>query len=150
MRPLDFYRFAQDLSERATDSAAYRSVVSRAYYGMHHEACCRYFRKEPYAPAIGMGSRHTDLCNRLNDPTDPQKATLASLLSQLQHARAEADYVLDEQVKAGRAFVDCGALMRYSLKLCEQLVRALERYSPGEAPDGCLCKTVRSSVSPFR
>ena len=43
MRPLDFYRLGVALAYSADSETLQRTVINRLYYGLHHEACCRFF-----------------------------------------------------------------------------------------------------------
>ena len=45
MRPLDFYDLGVQLAASARTEAEYRATIGRLYYGLHHEACCRYFSR---------------------------------------------------------------------------------------------------------
>jgi len=145
VRPLDFYRFAMNLSRSAADEASCRTVVSRAYYGLHHETCCRFYRVQRYASPLDIRRRHTELLERFNDPLDPVKLEVSSLLGQLLRDRTEADYIMDPNVRIGSRLGNCMALMNHSLRVAEQLLKALEAYSVGESSDNCICKVVRGS-----
>lgn len=146
MKPLDFYRWAVTEAATATSEAQCRSVISRLYYGIHHEVCCRYFRGTPPASPLPSQSRHSELRNRLNDAQRPRLATMANLLGQLLHMRTEADYqlTLPLRLRNGRNVDTACALVQHATRIGEELLRELEAHWPGEAPDGCECKVVQS------
>ena len=135
MRPLDFYDFGLALAVNATQEVDQRTVVNRLYYGLHHEACCRFFRKNPSEPALRRSNRHTGLRQRFNDPTDPPSSRVAMLLMDLQSLRTECDYQLSQALPNGT--------MTRAVQLARQLVGALDLYSPGEGSNGCDCPAVR-------
>ena len=64
MRPLDFYRAGVALAAGASTESLRRTAVGRLYYGLHHEACCRYFRKNPGARPLDRNRRHARLADR--------------------------------------------------------------------------------------
>ena len=64
MRPLDFYDLGVRLAASARTEAEYRATIGRPYYGLHHEACCRYFREFRNALPLTRGSRHVQLIQR--------------------------------------------------------------------------------------
>ncbi len=145
MRPLDFYELGLRLSRMASVDAEYRTVINRVYYGLHHETCCRYFRLLPTPQPLNSNQRHTELRNRLNDPGNPTSGEVSQLLGSLTRMRTEADYQLNPPLRYRSRSYSPEQLMAEAMQLGEDLLEALERYSPGEAPDGCHCPTVYSS-----
>ena len=62
MRPLDIYDHRRSAGRnRQTSEVEKRAAVNRLYYGLHHEACSRYFRKNPDAPPLMRNRRHAAL-----------------------------------------------------------------------------------------
>lgn len=145
MKPLDFYRLGLLMSDSATTESEHRNVISRLYYGMHHEACCRYFRERPHAPALQQGSRHRRLIERYEEIGNRTAAYVSRLLSRLFAMRNIADYELGSPLSYRNLPVRSDALMVMALITARDLLDALETYSPGEALDGCNCPTVYSS-----
>lgn len=140
MKPMEFYRLAVALAQRATSEQWQRTVVGRLYYGLHHEACCRYYRANPSAASLGRGSRHASLQARFNQPRDAKSMKVANLLRQLRHLRTQADYELGQMYDLGRKPVTPAQALSSATNVAELLLQALESYSPGEAPDGCVCR----------
>ena len=139
MRPLDFYRLGLSLSENADAEAAQRTAVSRLYYGLHHEACCRYFRTNPASGPLDSGRRHTELRNRYNSPDDPKSRTVGRLLNDLRMLRAEADYEMVPPLRFRNRPMDSRQFLNLAVETARQLLDALDEYSSGEAEDGCRC-----------
>ena len=144
MRPLDFYRLGVALAESASVESLHRAVASRLYYGLHHEACCRYFRENPGARPLSVNGRHTQLRNRYMESGHDAGKAVGELLSNMMRLRIEADYQLAPPLRFGSETIDSAELMRLALDISQQLLAALDRYSPGAAPDGCRCPTVYS------
>ncbi len=144
MRPLDFYRLGVALSERAAVESLRRAVVGRLYYGLHHEACCRYFRENPGARPLSVNGRHTQLRNRYMESGRDDGEAVGELLGSMILIRIEADYHLAPPLRFRNRSIDSAELMRLALDTSQQLLAALDRYSPGAAPDGCHCPTVYS------
>ena len=144
MKPLDFYRLGLRMADSASAEAEYRSVIGRLYYGMHHEACCRYFRVNPYAPPLNRGSRHARLIERYQAVDGAIAREVSRLLDSLVTMRNIADYELNSPVSYRNLPVDSRALMGLALIVARELLDTLEAYSPGEAPDGCDCPTAYS------
>ena len=92
MKPLDFYRLGIQSSASADTEAVQRTVVSRLYYGLHHEACCRFFRENPAARPLNRNRRHSDLTDRYRGLDAPAASEIAQLLVTLSILRSEADY----------------------------------------------------------
>ena len=143
MRPLDFYDLGVEMAQTAQTEAQERTVINRLYYGLHHEACCRYVRKESWAQPLNRNRRHADLRDRLNQSVDPSSSKVAQLLGHLMRLRAFADYQISPpyrfQNRAGQQ------VMRLALDVSRRLMSALEGYSPGEASDGCECREAYST-----
>ena len=142
MRPLDFYEVGLRLAATGAVEADYRTAIGRLYYGLHHEACCRYFRKSK-GPPIRTNSRHRDLCYRFNDAGDPVASDVGRLLRQLLELREQADYEIGSPIRIGSMAPD--QTLAQALVLAKELLEALDRFSPGAAPDGCRCSVVWST-----
>ena len=141
MRPLDFYRLGVQIAETATTEAAHRNAVGRMYYGLHHEACCRYFRENPAAPPLVRGSRHLQLRARFSTLGTDASRGIAYMLRQLSAMRNISDYELGSSIMYNNSQVGASQLMTMASIVARELYQALEEYSPGDAPDGCNCKT---------
>lgn len=140
MRPLEFYRLGVSLSETAISEPLQRTVVNRLYYGLHHEACCRYFRTNPPTePPLNRNRRHVELHERYNSQDDATSRNVGNLLNDLRRFRTLADYELVPPLRLGGMSLDAQALFNLALSTAQQLLDALEEYSPGEAEDGCDC-----------
>lgn len=138
MRPLEFYRLGATNAPAAGSEAEQRTVVGRLYYGLHHEACCRFFRENPNSDPLDRARRHTDLKDRYNLPPEQTSKTVAVLLNDLRFLRTQADYELTRMRYRGRTLTG-QQLVNTATTLAAQLLQALENYSPGEAEDGCNC-----------
>ena len=138
MRPTEFYNFAVTAANTATSEAEHRTVISRLYYGLHHEACCRYFRVNPNANHLKFTNRHPELSRRFNIPTDPTALQISNDLRDLKKFRGMADYDL-AQLRLGRQPVTSQQLMADALAVGQRLLQCLDVYSPGAATDGCPC-----------
>lgn len=146
MRPLEFYGLGLAAAHVATSEPQQRTVVNRLYYGLHHEACCRYFRQHPGSPAIRRHRRHTDLQARFNGSTNPISKTVGNLLNDLRRLRTEADYNLVPPFSFGSRLFNAQQLLDLALESARRLLDVLETYSPGEAEDGCHCAQVQQLV----
>ena len=144
MKPLDFYRLGLRMAGSASTEAEHRNVVSRLYYGLHHEACCRYFRENPYASVLGRGSRHAQLIRRFESIGNTIADDVSRLLDGLFAMRNIADYELGGLISYRNLPVNSRTLMGMALIVAWELLELLEAYSPGEAPDGCDCPTAYS------
>ena len=144
MKPLDFYRFGLAIASSAKTEAEHRTAIGRMYYGLHHEACCRYFRANPDAPPLGRRSRHTELIRRF-DSGDAISNEVRTVLEELLKMRNIADYELGSVIHYREWRIGSRVFMGMALITARELLEALEAYSPGEAPDGCDCPTVYSS-----
>ena len=139
MRPLDFYRLGVRLANLATTEAEQRNAIGRLYYGLHHEACCRYFRENPAAPPLRRGARHKQLTDRYDAlPFSPPRR-IRRLLKQLSGMRNVCDYELAAPIRYRHRERSAAEMMRMATTVAEGLLIALEDFSPGEAEDGCRC-----------
>ena len=143
MRPLDFYDLGVQLAASAGTEAECRNAIGRLYYGLHHEACCRYFRDHPAAQPIGRGSRHALLTKQYGALNSRNARRVQSLLSQLSHLRNIADYDLVSPVRYQQRTRSPAELVSIAVSVAADLLAALEAHSPGAAADGCLCRVVR-------
>lgn len=144
MKPIDFYRFGLAIASSADEESEHRTAVGRLYYGLHHEACCRYFRENPDGTPLGRGSRHVELVRRF-DTNDAVSNKVGVLLKELSQMRNIADYELGVLIQYRQWRIGSCELLGMALIVARDLLDALETYSPGEAPDGCDCPTVYSS-----
>ena len=140
MRPLELYQLGLGLASIANTEAEFRNAIGRVYYGLHHEACRRYFRQQPAAPPLDRGSRHNLLIERFHDPTDVTINDISNLLRQLSMMRNLADYELRNSILFNRRSLDSNQLMRFALLVADELLQALETYSPGEASEYSECR----------
>ena len=138
MKPLELYRLGIAAANAASEPEQ-RTAVNRLYYGLHHEACCRLFRKKPESGPLSRGRRHTELRDRYNEDTDPHSRTIGNLLNELRLLRVEADYNLALPLTFRARLLDPKQLLDIALQIANQLLEALDLYSPGEAEDGCRC-----------
>ena len=145
MKPLDYYRLGLQIANNASSEAQYRTAISRIYYGLHHESCCRYFRREISPPPLNRNRRHTELRDRFNSLGASITSTIGRRLSDLAIARNEADYQLVLPLRFKSKSYSAKQLTQIAVSIGEELLQALEAYSPGESPDGCDCPTVYSS-----
>ena len=133
MRPLDIYDLGVWLAEHATTEAGRRAAVSRLYYGLHHEAYCRYFRENPNAPPIQRNRRHSALPGIFNTSPAPLHWGIAAGLAELAEMRAECDYrIVGPLLYRGAAFTSDDTLVE-ALATAATLLADLDAYSPGEA-----------------
>lgn len=143
MRPLDFYQLGLQLSASAVTEAEYRSAIGRLYYGLHHEACCRYFRAHPRASPLGKGSRHTQLIRCYKSLGSQDARRVQRHLRRLSSLRNISDYDLDSDMTyRGRTYSPAD-LMSTAVSVAADLLAALESFSPGAAADGCVCRINR-------
>ena len=138
VKPLEFYRLGTTLASKASSEAEQRTVVGRLYYGLHHEACCRFFREHPSSMPLHGSSRHADLRNRYNLHPNPASRKVGILLNDLRKLRSQADYDLVQLTYRGKSLTG-QQFLATSLRLAGDLLKALESYSPGEAQNGCDC-----------
>ena len=139
MRPMEFYRLAVAIAPNAVSEPFQRTVVGRLYYGLHHEACCRYYRVNSGADPLDRFNRHATLQRRFNQQPDATSKKVANLLQRLRQFRTQVDYELGQMHINGRP-VTAEQMLNSATRVAQQLLEALESYSPGEAPDGCVCK----------
>jgi len=145
MRPLEFYELGLQIASSASTEAQYRTAISRIYYGLHHEACCRYFRKLPTAQPLDGNRRHAELRNRFSILEDSAAIRVGQLLGRLRILRTEADYQLRPPLRFGNRSYTPEQLMAQAIMMGQDLLEGLEVFSPGEASDGCECPHVYSS-----
>ena len=138
MNPLQFYRLAIRMEAHAASESTQRTVVGRLYYGLHHEACCRYYRVNPLACPLERVSRHKSLVEKFNQPADTKSLKVAFFLRRLRYFRTIVDYELG-QLYWDHNPVTASEVMNMATETAKRLIVALENYSPGEAPDGCSC-----------
>ena len=139
MKPLEFYNWAAAMTSSATSEPLQRTIVGRLYYGLHHEACCRFYRENPNAVPLQRYSRHASLLRFLNQPTNARATKVANLLWQLRNLRTQADYDLGQMYVGGRP-ASPAQVLSSATQVAALLPEALDSYSPGEAPDGCICR----------
>ena len=143
MRPLDFYQLGVKLANSGGTEAEHRAAIGRLYYGLHHEACCRYFRENPGAQPLGRGSRHAQLIERYGTLHGSPTQRVQRLLRQLSRMRNLSDYELASPIRYQNRNRSAVQLMRMAALVAEALLAALEDFSPGEAEDGCSCPVLQ-------
>ena len=118
MDPVDFISLAGKLAATANaDEAAYRTAVSRAYYGAFHMAAS--FLAELGFSAPRTANVHVFVQHHLNGSGQASARTAASLLSDLHAARNRADYQLSHS-RAGTQ-----ALAKLSVETAHEIRIAL-------------------------
>ena len=132
MRPLDVYDLGIWLAEHTTTEAGKRAAVSRLYYGLHLEACCRYFRDNPAAPPLMRNRRHTALPDLFRSPPSRYEH-IADGLATLSAMRAECDYRIVDPLQYERTNITIDDLLAEALVTAAAILTDLEAYSPGEA-----------------
>ncbi len=142
MRPLAFYRFGLQLADSASTEVEHRTAVNRLYYGLHHEACCRYFREYPNDRPLPRNGRHSALAQRYRAKAGRLEKYIARRLDNIRRMRNASDYTLGNSIRLGQRTLESAELMGFALIVADDLLGALEDFSPGEAPDGCDCPTV--------
>ncbi len=144
MRPLDFYNLGVQLAASARTEAEYRATIGRLYYGLHHEACCRYFREFQNALPLARGSRHVQLIQRYRALRGNRPAQrVQSLLGQLSGMRNVSDYELNSAMQYRGRTYHPGDLMTAAVSVAASLLAELESFSPGASADGCVCRVTR-------
>jgi hypothetical protein len=140
VKSIEFYNLGVAVAPKVASEAERRSVVGRIYYGLHHEACCRFFRVNSWAPYLARdGSRHRVLIEKYRGSRgNPVANRIGDLLDQLRRLRTTADYDLAAMTFNNRPISEAD-LLATAVKIGELLLRDLEQYSPGEADDGCQC-----------
>ena len=78
------------------------------------------------------------LRKHFNRVTTAYSTKVANLLTELNKLRTLADYDLGQMYYAGQTITPA-ELLRRATKVGQQLLTALDSYSPGESPDGCKC-----------
>ena len=146
MRPLEFHRLGLRLAQDANTEAQQRIAVTCLYYGLHHEACCRFFRNNPFARPLNRNGRHRELRDRYFHSIEPHTSHIAGLLDDLATLRAECHYQLTLPLRFNGASYQPDQILELALEKSTQLLAALEAYSPGEAPDGCNCPQTYSTT----
>ena len=136
MRPLDFYSLGVRLAEEGRTEAEQRTAVSRVYYGLLHEAACRYFRENPGAPPIPRNRRHSAVRERLGDSGVPAGVDAAIFLRRLAWMRGECDYQIGAELRFERGTMALGTMVAQALETAAACLAALDAYSPGESADG--------------
>ena len=136
MRPLDFYDLGVRLAESGQTDAERRTAVSRVYYGLLHEAACRYFRENPDAAPIPRNRRHAAVRERLGDSVAPAGAEVAKFLRNLAWMRGECDYQIGAELRFERGTMALGSMVAQALATAADCLAALDAYSPGESADG--------------
>ena len=142
MKPLDVYRLGVRLASLGKTEAEHSAAVGRLYYGLHHEACCRYFRENPNAQPLGRGSRHAQLIRRYSALHTVPTRRIRSLLKRLSRLRNISDYELASTIRYQNRNRSPAQLMGVAVVVAEYLLDELEVFSPGEAKDGCYCPVV--------
>ena len=140
MKPIEFYNLGVAVAPKVGSEAERRSVVSRIYYGLHHDACCRFFRVNSRVSYLARnGSRHGALIGKYRGSRgNPVAHRIGDLLDQLRQLRTTADYDLNAMAFNSMPISEAD-LLATAVKTGELLLSALEQYSPGEAQDGCQC-----------
>ena len=136
MRPLNFYDLGLRLAEEGRTEAERRTGVSRLYYGLHHEAACRYFRENPDAPPIPRNRRHAALREVYRTLGTPLGADIAFWLEHLAWMRGECDYRVGAPLRYERVEVALPTMVAQALETAAACLAALDSYSPGESADG--------------
>ena len=148
MRPLSFFELGHRMAAAATEDSERRTAINRLYYGLHHEACCRYFRATPLADGLGRNNRHSDLRDRFNKPSDAKAMLVATRLRSLMEMREEADYQIGGLLLIKGRTRSVEDVLGMALSTADQLLEALESYSAGPASDGCRCLIAQQSFGP--
>ena len=138
MRPLDFYELGRELAGSAATEAECRNVIGRLYYGLHHEAGCRYFREYPGALPLGRGRRHSQLIQGYRSLHSSEARQVRRLLRQLSNMRNISDYELAEVIQYERRARTASQLMSMAMTVAEELLAELESFSPGAGVRGLL------------
>ena len=68
---------------------------------------------------------------------------IADMLDQIRRMRNVADYSLRHPIRFEQRALSAEQLAKLALIVADGLLDALEAFSPGEAPDGCDCPTLR-------
>ena len=135
MRPLDFHDMGVRLAG-SENEAEQRTAVSRLYYGLHHEAACRYFRENPDALPIPRNRRHAALRERFEGLDAPAGKDLRDLLDALSEMRGECDYRIGSPLRYDGGTMTLAQLLGLALDAAARLRATLDAYPPGESADG--------------
>ena len=141
VRPLQFYRLAwpwlrvlhQSRCKNRYDAQS--SAVFTTDFTTRRVAGTS--ERTPRLSPLNRNRRHTDLRDRFNSDVDPISKTVGNLLHVLNGAPEEADYQLAPPLRFRNRSIDARQFMDFEHS--QQLLDALETYSPGEAEDGCNC-----------
>ena len=137
MRPLDFYDLGVRLAEAGRTEAERRTAVSRIYYGLLHEAACRYFRENPNAPPIPRNRRHSAVRERLGESGVSAGVDAANFLRNLAWMRGECDYQVGAALlRYERGPMALSTMVSRARATAASCLAALDAYSPGESADG--------------
>ncbi len=136
MRPLDFYDLGVRLAEEGRTEAEQWTAVSRIYYGLLHEAACRYFRENPDASPIPRNRRHSAVRDRLGNSGAPEGIDAANFLRRLAWMRGECDYQIGAELRYEQGTMALPAMVSLALEAAADCLAALDAYSPGESADG--------------
>ena len=142
VKPKEFYDLGTAVAGEAGSEAERRMAAGRIYYGLHHEACCRFFRVNPRELYLDRKNRHSGLVSKFRACRNNEHALrIGSLLDQLRRLRTTADYDL-ATMSFNRQLISDTDMLATVLQTSKMLADALERFSPGEAGDGCKCVSV--------
>ena len=133
MRPLDVYDLGVRLAGQAATEAEQRAAVSRLYYGLHLEGCCRYFRETPDAAPIQRNRRHALLRSMFEGMDIPVAERIAVGLGRLGEMRAECDYRITGPLLHQGMPITIDDMLAEALATAAALLADLDAYSPGEA-----------------
>jgi uncharacterized protein (UPF0332 family) len=109
------------------DEAAYRTAVSRAYYGAFHVA--RLFLTELGFEPVANANVHAFVRHYLSGSRHRDARLAAAELADLQQARNRADYQLDNPDVGSRAYA------MVSVERATRIISALDRCQAREARD---------------
>ena len=133
MRPLDVYELGVRLAGEAVSEAEKRAAVSRLYYGLHHEACCRYFRENPDAPPLVRNRRHAVLPDLFDSGPREVHEDIADGLRRLASMRAECDYRIAGPLRYEGRAITIDDILAEALDIASALLSDLDAYSLGES-----------------
>ena len=133
MRPLDVYDLGVRLAGQAGTEAEKRAAVGRLYYGLHLEACCRYFRENPDAAPIQRNRRHVALPDLFDSGPGQVHRGIADRLRRLASMRAECDYRIDGPLRYEGTTTTIDAMLARTQLVAAALLADLDAYSLGES-----------------
>lgn len=124
MRAEDFVSFAGQLAAKGgSHPAAYRSAISRAYYGVFHRAR-QLIEELGIRTTTGQGNEHFYLRRLLQGSAVDEALEIGTLLGNLHSSRREADYRLDDHVvetqRQAMVCVERAADLLAKLEICFQ------------------------------